>query len=408
MRVLYFHQHFTTPRGAGGIRSYQMARELLRRGHRVTMVCGSLGGADTGLRGPYTRGARRGVVDGIDVVEFLLPYSNRDGFLRRAWTFARFATRSILVVFTDRYDLVFATSTPLTAGIPGIVARLVRRKRFVFEVRDLWPELPREMGAITNPGVLGALSLLEWSSYRAADHLVALSPGIAAGIDRIVHDPARITLVPNGCDVELFASDEPVWRPDGVAADDLMAVFAGAHGQANGLDAVLDAAVELRRGERHDIKIVLVGDGKLKASLVDRATREGLSNIVFVDPVKKARVVGLMRSTDVGLQILANVPAFYYGTSPNKFFDYLAAGVPVLTNYPGWLADLIGEHRCGFAVGPDDPVQFADALIRAADDRVTLATMGLRAHALALEQFDRTMLAGRFADALESTARAEH
>lgn len=403
MRVLYFHQHFSTPRGSVGIRSYEMARRLLARGHHVKMVCGSYGGGETGLAQPFVRGCRRGRVDGIDIVEFDLSYSNSDSFLKRASTFLKFALRSIGLVFTERYDLVFATTTPLTAGIPGIFARWLRGKPFVFEVRDLWPELPRAMGVIRNPLVLWAMSVLEWVSYRSAHRLVGLSPGIVDGIAHRGVPQQRIVMVPNGCDLDLFGGSPVPWRPQSIATADLMAVFAGTHGMANGLDAVLDAAAELKRRGREDIKLLLIGRGKLKPALQARAQREGLGNVVFHEPVNKIRLAGLMAATDLGLQILDNVPAFYYGTSPNKFFDYIAAGLPVLNNYPGWLAELIEQHGCGFAVPPASAAAFADALERAAADRGALKAMGERGLALARQEFNRARLSNQWVDWLEAT-----
>lgn len=398
MKVLYFHQHFVTPHGAGAIRSYAMARKLIERGHEVTMVCGSFTGGNTGLSNPYSKGKRRGCVDGIDVVEFDLAYSNHDGLVKRSLTFLKFALRSVMLALREPYDLVFATTTPLTAGIPGIVARWLRGKTFVFEVRDLWPELPRAMGVIRNPVVLWAMGVLEWTSYRSAHALVGLSPGIVEGIMHRGVPRERVALVPNGCDLDLFAQDAPPWRPEGVAPTDLMAVFAGTHGMANGLDAVLDAAAELKRRGRGDIKLVLIGNGKLKPALQARAAREALDNVVFHDPVNKTRLASLMAATDLGLQVLANVPAFYFGTSPNKFFDYIAAGLPVLNNYPGWLADMIDENSCGFAVIPEDVAAFADALEGAAADRNALREMGERGRLLAQDQFDRRLLADRWVD----------
>lgn len=404
MKVLYFHQHFVTPRGTGGIRSYAMARRLVESGHSVTMVCGSFAGGHTGLEAPFSGGMRRGTVDGIDVIELDLAYSNSDGFVRRAMTFLKFAMRSVGIAFTETYDVVFATTTPLTAGIPGILARWLRRKRFVFEVRDLWPELPRAMGVIRNPMVLWAMGVLEWASYRSAHRLIGLSPGIVDGIAHRGVRRDRIAMVPNGCDLGIFGASVDPWRPEQVSPGDLMAVFAGTHGMANGLDAVLDAAAELKRRGRHDIKIVLIGQGKLKPSLEARARRENLDNVVFHAPVNKARLAGLMAETDLGLQVLANVPAFYYGTSPNKFFDYIAAGLPVLNNYPGWLAEMISGHDCGFAVPPADAAAFADALERAANDRDALQSMGRRARALAESDFDRSLLAAQWLQTLENAA----
>ena len=397
MRILYFHQHFSTPQGATGIRSYEMAKRLLHHGHQVTMVCGSYGVAKTGLEGEFRRGRREGMVHGIRVIEFDLSYSNRDGFLKRSWTFAKFALGSLGLTISEKYDLVFATTTPLTAGIPGIFARWFLRKPFVFEVRDLWPELPRAMGVIRNPIVLALMSILEWSSYRSAIRCVALSPGIAKGIAARGVSDKKIHMVPNGCDLEIFARDNrSPWRPEGIEASDLLAIFTGTQGQANGLDAVLDAAAVLKQRGRLDIKIAIVGDGKLKEKLMQRAQAEQLTNVIFHPPVNKAKLADLMAAADIGIQCLANVPAFYYGTSPNKFFDYISAGLPVLNNYPGWLAEMIDQHDCGYAVAPDDPHAFANALEQAHNNRQHLRVQGENALKLAKNHFDRHQLADRW------------
>lgn len=401
MRVAYFHQYFSTPSGASGTRSYEMAMRLVARGHQVLMICGSAAPGATGLSGSFVRGFRRGMVGGIEVLEFDLPYSNSDSFVRRTVTFVRFALRSVQVALTEPFDVLFATTTPLTAGIPGICARWLRGKPFVFEVRDVWPELPKAMGVIRNPLVLGAITVLEWASYRSAQRLVGLAPGIVDAIARHGVDRSRVALIPNGCDLCMFGAELAPWRPHGVEWTDTMAVFAGAHGIANGLDAVLDAATELRRRGREDIKIVLIGDGKLKPALQRRAAQEGLTGVVFHEPVSKVRLAGLLAGADLGLQILQDVPAFYYGTSPNKFFDYIAAGLPVLVNYPGWLAELVQERDCGYAVPASDSKAFADALIDASDHRERLNLQGRHARALAEARFDRRVLADRLVDWLE-------
>ena len=398
MKILYFHQHFSTPKGSAGIRSYAMAQSLIRNGHQVTMVCGSFGAGQTGLTQPFNKGMRRGMVDGIDIIEFELPYSNALSFLKRILIFLSFAFKSIKVALTEKYDVVFATTTPLTAGIPGIFAKWFRRKPFVFEVRDLWPELPKAMGVIKNPILLWMMSILEWVSYHSADRLVGLSPGIVEGIVKRGIDPKKVASIPNGCDLDIFAQEQQAWRPEQVKNTDLMAIFTGTHGLANGLNAVIDVAVELQQRKREDIKLVLVGDGMQKQALQQRATDLKLENIIFHDPVNKTKLAGLMASADVGLQILANVPAFYYGTSPNKFFDYIAAGLPVLNNYPGWLAELIQQKHCGFAVPPENPQAFADALEYAADHRDELVVMGENAQNLARSQFNRQELSKKFAD----------
>ncbi|HMV06739.1 MAG TPA: glycosyltransferase family 4 protein [Accumulibacter sp.] len=413
MRVLYYHQHFTTPDGASGTRSYENACRLIAAGHQVTMVCGSYAGGRTGLHDAFVKGRREGIVAGIRVIEFELPYSNADGFVKRTLTFLRFAWRSVLVALLERHDVLFATSTPLTAGIPGIVARWLKGQRFVFEVRDLWPELPREMGVIRNPLVLRAMDWLEWSCYHSAQACIGLSPGIVRGIRRRGIAPERVHLVPNGCDLALFSGEEqalelPAEVVRALPPNALVAAFTGSHGIANGLDAVLDAAAELKRRGRRDVTLLFVGDGKLKPALLAQAQREGLDNCVFLPPLPKKQLAVLMHArVDVGLMILDNVEAFYYGTSPNKFFDYLAAGKPVLTNYPGWVADLINESACGVAVPPEDPAAFADALCQLAEQRATLAAMGRAARSLAERRFDRRQLAEDWLRVIEGVHRGQ-
>jgi glycosyltransferase involved in cell wall biosynthesis len=402
MKLLYIHQHFATPRAAGGIRSYQMARRAIERGHAVTMICGRGVDGQSGLSGAFHRGIRRGQVDDIEVIEVDLSYSNKDSFLKRARTFLSFMARTCRLVFTEDYDVLFATTTPLTVGLPGILGRWLRRKPFIFEVRDLWPELPRAMGVIRNPLILGAMGFLEFASYRSAHRLIGLSPGIVDGIARRGVSPMRIAHISNGCDLDIFSADGSCWQPAGVGDDDLLAVFTGAHGLANGLDRVLDGAAALQRRGRGDIKIVLIGSGMTKPGLVERAARERLDNVIFLDPVKKTELVTLMKRADVGLQVLANVPAFYFGTSPNKFFDYIAAGVPVLNNYPGWLAQVIADSDCGIAVPPEDAEAFAAALCVFADDRAATRRQGLNARRLAETTFSRQAQADKWVDWIES------
>ena len=234
-----------------------------------------------------------------------------------------------------------------------------------------------------------------------------MSPGIAnliadGGVSR-----DRITIVPNGSDIALFSGTNAP-RILGTAADCLIALYAGTHGIANNLDAVLDAAAELKRRGEKKVKIVLCGAGQLKQSLQDRAQREGLDNVVFLAPVPKDKIGEIMAGADLGLQVLMDVPVFYECTSPNKFFDYIAAGLPVLTNYPGWVANMIEENNCGYAVPPQNVQAFADALQAAASNKSKLKEMGLNANKLARSEFDRDDLANKLLASLEVAKAYNH
>ena len=197
MKVLYYHQYFSTPAGAAGTRSYAFARSLVEAGHQVQMVCLNDARTHTGLTGPFNCGERSGLVDGIKVIEFDLPYSNHAGLLERTFVFLRYSWQSTKLALNSDADLIFATTTPLTAGIPGITARWLRGTPFVFEVRDLWPEGLRAMGAVRNPLVLASLSFLEWLSYHSSDACIGLAPGICEGIADRGISSSCITSIPN-------------------------------------------------------------------------------------------------------------------------------------------------------------------------------------------------------------------
>ncbi len=405
MKVLYFHQHFTTPKMGGGIRSYKFAKKLIERGHQVTMVCG---GDSLDLPKKVTNGITRGDIEGIDVIQIETPYSNNDSIPKRALIFLKYALKGVKIALNEEYDLLFATSTPLTAGVPGIFIKYFSRSKskFVFEVRDLWPELPKALG-LKNPFLLWGMSVLEKLSYQKADACVGLSPGICEGIKKRSQKGKVIEMIPNGCDLEMFKpSQRENLKLEGIELTDKVAVFTGAHGIANGLDAILDMASELKKRNRSDIKIAFIGDGKLKADLVERAKNEKLNNCLFYKPVSQTKISEITACADMGLMVLKNIPEFYYGTSPNKFFDYIASGVPVINNYPGWLADMITENNCGEVVEPNNPKDFADAVEKIADSKQLMEKYGSNSRKLAEKDFSRDILADNFVSLLEKVVKS--
>ena len=280
MNILYFHQHFSTPQGSTGMRSYFLSKNLIKNNHEVTMVCGSYGSSTTGLSNDFKFGKREGRVDGIRVIELNIEYSNNMNFFRRSVSFISYALRCSLIALTEKYDVVVASSTPLTASIPAFFSKLLRRKKFVFEVRDLWPELPKAMGVIKNPITLFLLGILERLSYILADRCVGLSQGISNGIEKKSPQGKPIFTIPNGCD-NLFKIVSNEVHEEKI---EFNLIYSGTHGIANGLDYLLDISHDLYEADQ-DIKILLVGDGMKKKSLMQKAKEDNLKNIIFLDPL---------------------------------------------------------------------------------------------------------------------------
>ncbi len=405
MHIAYIHQHFQTPQDKGGTRSYEMALRLIAAGHKVSMISGTM--EDVGERIGIRGDSMKVDVDGIDVHYINAPYANRMSFWERVAVFRQFAKRAQRVVESLKPDLIFATSTPLTVGDPARKAARTLGVPFVFEVRDLWPELPIAMGIIRNPGLKWYLRRMERRIYRAASHCIALSPGMKEGIAETGYPESRISIIPNAADLELFKPErtlpESEWLGDTTCC---RFVFSGAHGEANGLDALIDAAVELRRRGEAGIQFVCVGFGKLKPRLIERSRREGVDDVIlWHDPVPKQQLAKMLPTFDVGLMLLKNIPAFYRGTSPNKFFDYIASGLPVLNNYPGWLAGMIEQEQFGKVTPPNDATSFADACVWFRDHPDEREAMRGRARAYAEREHSRDRRAGQFVETLERVGR---
>ncbi|MFQ3623178.1 MAG: glycosyltransferase, partial [Acetobacteraceae bacterium] len=199
MRILYLHQHYSTPSGALPGRSHAFAAALAARGHEVTLFCGRHEGAEAGTDAPFRRGRREAEVAGYRVVQADIPYANAMSPAERARAFARYAARATAIAVGRRWELVIASSTPLTVALPMLAAKRARRTPALFEVRDRWPELPQAMGALSRPAA-HALGRLERAALRAADAVVALSPGAARGCIAAGADPSLVAMIPNGCD----------------------------------------------------------------------------------------------------------------------------------------------------------------------------------------------------------------
>lgn len=408
MKIIYLHQQFYTPNmvGVAGVRSYEIGRRLVARGHEVNIVT-----SDTHAKKGDSLKWYETDEAGIKVNWLPLPYSNKMSFKQRIWTFLRFAWESGWKAASLDGDVIYATSGPLTIAIPAIFAAMIKRKPLVFEVRDLWPEGAIQLGVLKNPVAKFLSRALERCAYRYSKHIVALSPGMKDGIVAAGVSADKVNVIPNASDLEFFDpsatgnESRKKFQLDGKFS---LAYF-GTMGLANGLNYVIDAASVLKSRGNRDVFFILHGDGMERAGLEERVKNECLENVIFSGPVdNKSEVADLAAGVDVCMTIYNNYPVLAT-CSPNKLFDTFAAGKPALTNMPGALQALLEEHECGIFVDPSSPEDFADKVIEMSKlPRNAIERMKKNSRALGERLFCRDMLTGKLCKILESVAETRH
>lgn len=390
MRIVYVHQYFRTPAMSGGTRSYEFARRLVAAGHQVAVVT-----ADT-ASGRRSGGARwhRTTEEGIDVHWVDVPYDNSMRPWRRVLAFLQFMVASSRRAAGLPQDVVLGTSTPLTVAVPAAWAARRNRSRMVLEVRDLWPEVPIAMGVLRFWPVRKAAELLERWAYHRADHVIALSPGMAAGV-RAVNAEVPVTVIPNASDVDVFGvrttADDELLRDRPWVGTRPVLLYAGTFGRANGVSWLVDVAAELRHHLPQAV-VVLIGQGAEFEQTRRHAAGLGLDedSCLVLESLPKPEVAAWFRACTVAFSSFVDVPALT-ANSANKFFDALAAGRPVAINHGGWLADVLEETGAGIVL-PRDPAAAALSLSRLLTDEARLESARAAARDLAANDFNRDRL----------------
>ncbi len=394
MHVLIVHQAFAALNEPGGTRHHELARYLTKNGHKVTIIASPVSYL-TGSA-PSSRIPLKTVEyddDGITIHRaYTYPALHRS-FVHRIFSFLSFMVTSFLVAITvSGIDLVWGTSPPIFQGVTAWVISRLKRVPFLFEVRDLWPAFAVEVGVLRNPILIRASEWLEQFLYRKADLLILNSPGFIEHVQQ--RGANRIEVVPNGADIEMFDIQE-----DGIEFRQFhqfglngkfVAMYAGAHGMSNDLNIVLDAAQLLR--DRKRIEIVLLGDGKDKPSLVSRAKEMNLPNIHFIDPIPKSQMSQALASADACIAILKPLP-LYATVFPNKVFDYMAAGKPVVLAIDGVIREVVETAESGIFVAPGNAEALAKAIITLSANRELCFRMGTNGRQYLEKHFDRRDLA---------------
>lgn len=394
MRILYFYQYFTTPKGSWSTRVYEFTRRWVKAGDTVTVVTSVYDKSDLKPAGFISRFD----IEGIDVRVINVRLSNKHGVFFRLLTFLAYALVACWYALTKPADVVVASSGPITVGLPGLLARYARRLPLVFEVRDLWPEGAIQLGVLRNPVVIAAARFFEKRCYRAASRVVALSDGMADWI-RSNHGVPNVDVVPNASDNELFGNPKmngplPAWTQGRK-----LVLYTGTIGLMDDCRQIVLMAEQLQaRGEK-DIEIVLLGDGKERAELEGYAQLAGLKHIHFLGMVTKKEVASWLRRASCALLAFRDVPCMDT-VSPNKMFDAFAAGIPVVQATQGWIKQLLEREQCGLTVASGDAGALAEAVRSVAQDDGLRARLAANAGRVARELFDRDVLAARMRQAL--------
>ena len=393
MKILYLHQYFVTPKSPGGTRSYEFAKRWVKEGHDIYILSGK-------TVDPITHPNQLQDVDGIKLRAIGRKYSSRMSYFGRSILFIQFMVRSVFIsLFSKRPDLILATSTPLSIVLPALICHKIRNIPYVFEVRDVWPDAIIDAGLLKNKFVIKALRYLEITAYRNASSIVALSTGMR---DRIIMNggaPEKISLIPNCCDTELFKkSFEARLEKTTDTNKPLHIIYMGSINLANGMEVLLET-IKLLRSE--NIMWHFVGDGNKRDYMEEQLELLSITNTQFYGWVKKNDIANLLPSMDLGIVSFINTPTFF-DNSPNKFFDYISAGLPVLFTRSTWLEADIHTYQCGLVCNTATPGEVTEKIKSLMLDREKLSAMSMAARNLAVEKYSRESLSTKYIELLKN------
>ena len=387
MKILILHQYFKTPQGGGAIRSYYLAKALVEGGHQVAVI------TSHGESAYKTES-----FEGIEVHYLPVPYDNRFTFGARVAAFRKFAIgASRLAVKLEGIEKCYAISVPLTIGL---VARWLKFKKgipYYFEVGDLWPDAPIQLGFIKNFILKKSLYALENSIYSHAEAVVALSPAIQSAIEMKVPGK-KVYLISNMADCEFFQPEvkNPALEDRFGVKGKFVVSYIGALGFANGLDYLLECANASRKSEL-PVHFIICGDGAMQEDLKTNSKRLGLQNISFIAFTNRDAVKEILNVTDAAFVCYKNVPILETG-SPNKFFDGLAAGKLIVINFGGWIRKEIESNKCGVFVDPQQPTDFIKKVQPFLSDSKLLLQYQSASRELAEKKYSRKKLSQSFRD----------
>lgn len=397
MKILYFYQYFSTSKGSWGTRVHEFTKEWVKKGHQVTVVTSVYSKSDISS----SKFVEPQYFDGVKVIIINVRIDNRQTFPKRIFSFLTYSILSCWYALTYPTQVVIASSGPITAWIPGLFAKWFRGKKLVFEARDLWPDGAIELGIIKNPYMIKLARRFEKLCYQSADLIVALSTGMEKEI--LVKSPqGKVITVTNAANISLFSTPRLFPADLGITSKSY-AIYTGNIGEVNNSVWLLEAAKHLQK-KNAPLKILIIGEGQQR-ELIDQEIKDHRLHTLLRWPLMpKENLVALIQHALVSLVPLKGTPILDT-SSPNKFFESLSAGVPVVQNTQGWMKDFLNEYQVGFTLPPDDPEALADLLISLTSDPDRVQGMKDRALEVSKVEFDKNRLADKMITSIESLAK---
>ena len=321
--------------------------------------------------------------------------------LERLWSFIRFMIYSTLYAFKlKKVDLVIATSTPLTVGFPALVLKYFKNIPYLFEVRDLWPEVPIQMGGLKNPILKNLAVFFEKTIYWHAKHIICLSPGMVNGVIKYT-TPHKVSMIPNMAKVDKFwprEKNEQMMEYMGLSKNSFKVIHFGSLGIANDGMSIIHAAEKLSKDS--SVQFVFIGGGSTEEELKYYCHSKRLNNVFFLGKYSMNETSEIVNFCDVSIVSFKNLPILYTN-SPNKFFDSLSAGKPIIVNSAGWTKDLVIDSKCGYFVNPDRPNELVTIINKLKNDPKLCISMGNNARKLAVEKYDKNILCGQYIEVIK-------
>jgi glycosyltransferase involved in cell wall biosynthesis len=404
MHIVFLSDNFPPEVNAPASRTFEHCREWVRAGHKVTVITGAPNFPAGKVFDGYANNWRtRETIQGIEVVRVWTYISANEGFLKRTLDYASFMVSAALAALDARdVDVIVATSPHLFTPCAAYVAGLLKRRPYVFELRDLWPESIRAVGAIKNAWILDALEKLELFLYRHAAQVVSVTHAFKENLIARGIETTAISVVTNGADLARFnprQRDEVLAGELGLSGKTVIG-YVGTHGMAHALKTVLDAAEQIKATDlAGDIRFLLLGDGAEKVALKEYAAARKLDNVVFADSVPRSDVVRYWSLIDIAVIHLKRTPLFET-VIPSKLFECMAMGIPVLHGVAGESAAIVEREGVGVAFEPENAGALARSiaeLVRDPERRAEMARMAVAA----ARRYDRTDLAGAMLKTLE-------